>query len=172
MNVLDVENNNIIISSEALCMSFFKKIWDKDKDKNKINAGKDIKYVYFMCDPRKNLFFKYPTEKRSESIKQYVLEDLVYKPSKDVEAAIIEYKELIKSPILAAIEGAYSAIYNMKKKLEDIEIDPETSQKLIMNLPKMAGALAEAEKMLAEATSSSNRVRGNQTLGALESGEF
>lgn len=171
MRILDIKNGKLEITPEALGLKYFKTLWTRDKSKDKTKAYNDILYVYYYCD-FKSPFFKYPPEEREILIKEEVLNSKDYKIDKDVLSAIDGYSEISKTPIMKMLEGASVAIYNMRNHLVDKNIDPDTAQKIIINLPKMIAALNEANEAAQRELSAQSRVRGNQQISLLEQGEI
>ena len=50
MRLVDLLNNQIVISEEAYLLIPFKKLWDRDKSKHKERALAEMAYIYFMED--------------------------------------------------------------------------------------------------------------------------
>jgi hypothetical protein len=50
MRLVDLINNQIVISEEAYLLLPFKKLWDRDKSKSKGRALAEMAYIYFMED--------------------------------------------------------------------------------------------------------------------------
>ena len=52
MRLFDLINNQLVISEEAYTIKVFKKLWDRDKTKDKEVALAELGYIYFMEDFR------------------------------------------------------------------------------------------------------------------------
>ena len=58
------------IDPEALLLKPFKKIWDRDRSKDKNRALQELGFIYFVCDPRSDYQYLVDMEVRQEAVKQ------------------------------------------------------------------------------------------------------
>ena len=70
MNLFELENNVVVFSPQALLITPFKEIWDKDKTKDKRNAMKAMSFIYYMSDDRSDYMYLLDEEERTDVIKQ------------------------------------------------------------------------------------------------------
>ena len=177
MKLLDILNNKLIISPEALGLSFFKEIWFKDKSTDKSKATNDIKYVYYYSD-FSSPYFIYPELDRVNYIKEYVVGN-DYKVSKEVLKAIECYRELTITPAMRLLEAANVAISKTKDYLNGVDYtkmddngrfiyDIDKVSKLIINMPKMQEALNQAKDICLKEQSSTTKVRGGKDVSLFE----
>ena len=50
MRLFDLINNQLVISEEAYALTVFKRLWDRDKTKDKEKALAELAFIYFMED--------------------------------------------------------------------------------------------------------------------------
>ena len=173
MKILDLDQNKkIIISPEALGLTFFKVLWSRDKTKDKENAYRDIQYVYYFSDLN-SPFFKNPPDQRDGLIKEYVFGDTSYKVDKEVEAAIVAYKELNTTPAMEMLNAVTIVISKMKDYFESVDLSNGESeinkvQNAVINMPKMIAAVNEAKEACRKESLGTTRVRGGAQVGLFE----
>jgi hypothetical protein len=172
MRILELEDNILKISPEALGLSFFNKLWSKDKSKDKSKAYKDICYVFYYTDFN-SPFFKDPPDQREGLIKRYIIADEKFNVDNDIKEAIKGYEEVTKTPAMKMLESVTIAMDKMDNyfktvKFEGGDDEIDKVQKAIINMPKMIAAVNEAKEACRKETIGSTRVRGNATVGMFE----
>ena len=60
----------IKVEPEALLLKPFKKIWNRDRSKDKNRAMQELGFIYFVCDPRSDYQFLVDDNERLEAIKE------------------------------------------------------------------------------------------------------
>ncbi len=170
MKILELKDNKIILSPEALGLTFFKALWSRDKSKDKTQAYKDISYVFYFTDFN-SPFYSYSADQRDGLIKQYVVEDKDFKVDKEINEAIKCYGELNITPAMRMLSAAFIAIDKMEDYFKDVdyaEDDIDKVQKCIIAMPKLVTALNEANELCRKETTGTTKVRGNATVGMFE----
>jgi hypothetical protein len=87
-----LKDGNPVIEAKALFIPEFKKIWDRDKSKDKARATKELAYVYFMADYLSE-YNIYGVEK-AVMIGREMMDDQKYKPDVAVQEAIVKYEAM------------------------------------------------------------------------------
>lgn len=172
MKIIDLIDGNIVISPEALCISPFSELWQKDKSKGKTQATKQIKYIWFYSDYN-SPYFQHPESDRHNLILMDVLKDKEFEVTKEVKEGISKYKELATSPAINAVEAAFVLINKMHDYFKDVDLkDPSIDAKKIMgmfgDMPKVIASLNEAKKLALTEKVSGVKVRGDAELGQFE----
>lgn len=114
MKLLSLQNNKVTISPEALELSPFRKLWERDKTKDKGKALEDISYVYWFAD-FSSIYSSLSEEDRKEALLVDVY-DSKRKPDALVEEAVAFYKNKQDemSPSLSFLEAAMFAANKIK----------------------------------------------------------
>lgn len=170
MKILELNNDRVTISAEALGLTFFKTIWSRDKSKNKEKAYNEIAYVFYYCDFN-SPFFIYPPDERHKQIVEFVIGDKNFKVDKEVQEAIEGYTTLNTTPsmrMLQAVQIAIDKMENYFKTVDYEEDDIETVGKMIEKLPKMMESVNQATEICKKEISTGTRVRGNASVGLFE----
>lgn len=176
MKILDLDSNHkLIISPEALGLTFFKGLWSRDKSKTKEIAYKDISYVYYYSDFN-SPFFDNPPDQREGLIKKHILNDDTYKVDKDVLNAIEEYKKLCRTPAMEMLEAASIAIDRMKHYFSNVDFkngedEIDKVQRAIINMPKMISSINDAKKACIKESTGNSKVRGDAKVSMFEDKE-
>lgn len=173
MKILELHNDRVSISAEALGLTFFKTLWARDKSKNKEKAYNDIAYVFYYCDFN-SPFFIYPPEERSSQIKEYILGDKNFKIDKEIEVAIEGYTTLNTTPSMRMLESVQIAIAKMEGYFKAVDyetVDIDKVGKFIERLPKLMESVNQASEVCKKEIANGTRVRGNATVGQFEDRE-
>ena len=93
MRIIDLIEGNIVISPEALCISPFSELWQKDKSKGKALATRQIKYIWFYSDFN-SPYFQDPESDRHNLILMDVIKDKDFEVTEEVKEGIKKYKQL------------------------------------------------------------------------------
>jgi hypothetical protein len=169
--IFDLVNNVVIIKPETLNIKPFKALWLADKTKDKSNATKDIHYIWYFTD-FDSPYFEYDDLEKTKLIKEQILEDIKYKPSKEVLDAIRVYQELNNTPTIQLLEAANGAIFKMKEYFKDIDFSEDDIDKVsraVTNMPKMIEAINKAKELCRKEKAETTRNRGGYSEGLFES---
>lgn len=178
MRLIKYEGYNLTIEPELLTLAPFKKIWTRDKSKDKSRALQELAYIYFMYDIRSDYQIYIDEEKRSKEIK--LGEGMPENWEADVvvkEAA--EYFSKFKPAAALLLEDTRVAVDKLRTLLRDInlnEVDDKgrpiytlnTITSTIKQIPSLVKDLDEAERALAKEIAQSDKVRGAQEKSMYE----
>lgn len=170
MKILELNNDRVTISAEALGLTFFKTLWSRDKSKNKEKAYNDIAYVFYYCDFN-SPFSALPPDDRAKTIKQFVIGDTKFVVDKEIELAIEGYKELNTTPamkMLEAVQIAISKMENYFRTVDYAEEDIDKVGKFIERLPKLIESVNQASEICKKEQIGSTKVRGNMKTSLFE----
>lgn len=175
--LFDIERNKIIPSPDVLAIPALKKIWLRDKDKDKVNAMKDLSYIVFLCDfhsPYKDL----KGLEKEKLIIEDVFKDKKWQPDDDIKAAIKVYNKLQITPSMRMLQSAKLAIEKVADWFESVDLkeedvmgkpkysanDVSRNLKEIGNIVKSLNNLEKQVRLELEETSA----RGNNEIGYFE----
>ena len=98
MKAFDIQGDQVTFTPEFLAVPAFRKIWDRDKHKNKGIAIKELSYIVFLCDNTvNNPYLGYSEEIRSNVLKEDFMEDITWKEDRDIEIAIKKFRDLLET---------------------------------------------------------------------------
>lgn len=125
MNLLQIKENKIIPTPEALAIPEFNAIWlDDDKLKKEL-ALRHFAYIYFLCDFN-SVYQSYPREKRDEKIRKDLGNGKMFKISRKCKKGVEKYEELQKTftmEFLESVKSAQNAMTEYFKKVNFAERD-------------------------------------------------
>ena len=174
MKLFDLVNKKVEIQPQALTIQEFKKIWEKDKNKDKKFAIEDLSYVFFASDHR-SVYKNYAEDIRSKKIQDDIITQKDWKVSPDIQSAIAKYKDLHKTYSMGLLEDAESAIEQIRHYLRNVDVSSDESgavTKTLINNVKALGDLIKGLNILKDQVekevSEAGRIRGGGTLGSRE----
>lgn len=148
--MFDIDSNNNIILKEpgVLLISEFKKIWDSDKSKEKLEALKIFAYIYFKCD------FKSPyrNTKTKEELPEVLKKDLNlpkdFKETKEICLAQEKYIDLQTTKSLKMILSAEKALDQITKYFDEFDISKiKLDEDKANSINKLMGNLKQIDEV-------------------------
>lgn len=85
-------NNKLDITIEALTVTTFRELWERDKTDKKSHAMKDLSYIFWMGDFM-SPYLSLKEDDRSKEVITDIIEDENYKPDAKVKEALKKYEE-------------------------------------------------------------------------------
>ena len=122
MKLFKYEGYRIVISEEALLLKPFKKIWDRDKTKNKEKAYMELGFIYFYCDPRSDYQYLTDEEERLKAIKEGESIPDKWSPDNIVREAMNFYNGFKPTSALL-LEDTRNMVNGYRAKLREITKD-------------------------------------------------
>ncbi len=174
------EGYKLNISEEAFLLKPFKKLWSRDKTKNKDKALMELGFIYFFCDPRSDYQIIVDEEERTKAIIEGEGIDSKWKPDKEVEEAMSFYNSFKPTSSLL-LEDTRIAVEKLRKLLRDINLEAKddkgrpiytlnTITATIKQIPNLVKDLDEAEKAIASELKNSSKMRGQGEKTIFEDG--
>lgn len=172
------ENYDVIIDPEAILLVPFKKLYDRDRTKNKTKATMELAYIYYFCDPRSDYQYITSPTKRLEEIKKGLGIPKDWTPDKFVNEAMDYYNSF--KPISAGLlEDTKNLVTKFRKSLNDMDFNAtddkgkpintlNTIAKTIAEIPNLIVELDKAEKALMTDITNDSKARGTQTKALFE----
>lgn len=176
MKILSIENNKLVISPESLVIDSFRKIWDRDKGKNKEGAMLDLLYIFLKGSVDSPLF-SLPEKEREEQIFKFYIKQK-YVPDRLVMSALQEYKEISMTPGMRLLEGAYMLLSNLENYFRTanfIERDENgkpvfSAKEAVSNLKEVGAVLLSLNKL--KETVHKESAESFKNRGGADTGEF
>ena len=186
MDLLEVYNGRVVLSTHARLLDPYKSMWDKDKDPLKEEATKIFSYVEFLLSPKKsNPFFGYDPQIKGPEIKKRLWGEENYNSDVYTSFEIIRLVDAYKtdlntsSPSLVVLNDAIETAHNTREHLRTIDLGETTPTGALKLKPKdVTGALKEIPGLIKELEETRDRVlaelkesaksRNNREIGYFE----
>ena len=175
MKLFKYEGYRIVISEEDLLLKRFKKIWDRDKTKNKEKAYMELGFIYFYCDPRSDYQYLTDEEERLKAIKEGEGIPDKWSPDNIVKEAMNFYNgfkptsALLLEDTRNMVNGYRAKLREITKDMSNLEIkDIKDIGAIIKQIPALVKDLDEAERAVSKEIIESNKVRGSQEKSIYE----
>lgn len=149
MNLFTLKNYRVYISEEAYLLAPFKKIWDRDKSKDKSKALQELGLVYFVCDIRSDYQYIIDEEERIKEVIQGEGMPKNYVPDKEVRDAMEFYKSF-RTTAEIFLEGTRVAANNFRNYLINIDLNEEVDGKPKYNVGSVATALKQMPQLITD----------------------
>ncbi len=171
MQIFRLINNKIEISPEILLIKEFKDIWDNDKDKGKVNAYNEFKYVYLTSDAN-SAYYNFPDDKRKSFVSLECFGKDKWKEPKEVTTAIDKYKELTETSLQRLLKSVQNKIDDAADFLNRTKYTAETQRSINDTVKNLAGFVDQEEKLKGaiekEKGSSGKKRRGGRDTNLFE----
>lgn len=167
------DSYTVTVEPEALLLTPFKAIWDRDKSKDKHKALQELGYIYFFADPRSDYQFIVDEEERAKEIIKGQGMPGKWKPDEVVKRALDFYNSF-KPASAGLLEDTRVAVNKLRQLLRDIDLAAvddkgkpiytlNTITATIKQIPSLVKDLDEAERTLSKDIIAEARARGQQT---------
>ncbi len=145
MNLFDLKKGKILLTPQGLLIPEFKVLWDRDKNRNKEKALRDLSYVYFITDYKSPYAVSAPSDDvLSSMVAMDFMKKKKYNPDKEIEAAIKKYKELQFTPSMNLLTASIKTINNLTIYLENVDLqERDKSGKPIYKPSDVTNSLAK-----------------------------
>lgn len=171
MKLLKYEGYNLTFEPEILTLKVFKKLFTRDKTKDKSKFLQELGYIYFMLDPRSDYMYITDEDERSKAI--IIGEGLsdTWKVDSILQDAMDYYKSFRPTSALL-LEDTRVAVDKLREALRSINIT-ETDDKgrpiytlntivaTIKQVPSLVKDLDDAEKAISKEIVQNDKIRGN-----------
>ena len=181
MNLLEMNNGVVEISPESLSINEFKKLWIRDKSKNKLKAQAELAYVYYFTDWKSPYRMYYDLKEKKEKIILDLFDGKKWEADQLVADACKKYEELTTTDSMLLLQDARSAIGKLRAYFTDVDLTERdeksgkpiyAAKDLMMNI-KQVGSVVKGMKELQEEVAkeqniSETRIKGGGRAGAFE----
>lgn len=168
----------IKVEPEALLLKPFKKIWNRDRSKDKNRAMQELGFIYFVCDPRSDYQYLVDLDTRMESVKQGEGLPNDWTPDQTVKEAM-EFYLSFKPTSALLLEDTRVAVDKLREHLKNMdfnEVDDKGKPKYTLNtitstikqIPELIKGLDEAEKAVTSDIREMSKARGNHEKAIME----
>lgn len=170
MKLLKYEGYTLTFEPEILTLKVFKKLYQRDRTKDKSRFIQELAFIYFYVDPRSDYQMYTDEEERfnkiieGEGIKDFKIDN-------DLLAAI-KYYESFRPTSALLLEDTRVAVDKLRKTLREIDLNAtdekgkpiytlNTIISTIKQVPSLVRDLDEAERTIAKELVQSDIVRGS-----------
>jgi len=178
-NIFEIRDETPVITTESINIPIFKKIWERDKTKNKTKAAQIYAYIYHCYDPR-SVYSNLQRDVRLDIVAEEYMGDVNYKPDELVLNAIEKYKQLISTPEIRAMQAATIMVDKLSNFFRTVDFSEKDDKgqyvnkttDAVRNLKDLGNVMKSLEELRKQvekglAQSKSNN-RGNQELNMFD----
>lgn len=171
MKLLKYEGYNLTFEPEILALKVFKRLYQRDRTKDKSKFLQELAFIYFMVDPRSDFQYLTDEEERIKAIKEGEGFPDDWRIDSLLQDAIDYYKSFNPTSALL-LEDTRVAVDKLRKLLREIDLEQtdnngkpvytlNTIVTTIKQVPALIKDLDEAERSLAKELIQNDKVRGN-----------
>lgn len=171
MKLLKYEGYNLTFEPEILTLKVFKRLFTRDKTKDKSRFLQELGYIYFMLDPRSDYMYITDEDERSKAIITGEGLSDTWKVDSILQDAMDYYKSFRPTSALL-LEDTRVAVDKLREALRSINIT-ETDDKgrpiytlntivaTIKQVPSLVKDLDDAERAISKEIVQNDKIRGS-----------
>lgn len=180
MKLVRVDNYQLKVEDELLLLTPFRKLYKKDKTRDKGNFIEFLTLIYYVYDPRSD--YSYIVNEK-ERLKEVCETNGINKEKfTDLEQECIDlYKQLTTTISNELLRSTKIAISKVRQFLENLDMNAVDDKgkplytissvtTAIRQIPQLAKDVMDAEKAIAKELQEQGRVRGGAELHVMEDG--
>lgn len=171
MKLLKYEGYNLTFEPELLTLRVFKRLFMRDKTKDKSRFLQELGYIYFMLDPRSDYMYITDNEERSKAIIEGEGLPNTWKVDSALQDAMDYYKSFRPTSALL-LEDTRIAVDKLREALRSInltDVDDKgrpiytlnTIVATIKQVPALVKDLDDAERAIAKEIIQNDKIRGS-----------
>ena len=165
------EQYKIDIDPVAYTLIPFKKIWDRDKSKDKSKARKELAFIYFSIDYKSDFYNIPEVEQREIEVIKHIFEKEKWSPDKAIKEAQEFYKERQKTFSLVLLENALLGLGKLSEYFRTIdftEYDPKKFADTVRQLPAIIESLKKTEDSIQREQEQGKKKKGGRDKAIYE----
>ena len=146
------DNYEITFSPELLTIEVFKKIVDRDKNKGKELAKKEISFIYFFTDIKSDYMYIADREARIKEIKNDLMLPSKWTLDNDLNKAISLYEERSTTVNTSLYKSACKSAIDISNYLNDtasLLAERDENGKVVTDIAKITGSLEKVPRIMA-----------------------
>ena len=167
MKLLKYEGYRLIFEPEILTLKVFKKLYTRDRTKDKSRFLQELGLIYFYADPRSDYQYLIDEDERLKAIIEGEGLPNDFKIDKDLQNAI-DYYSTFKTTSALLLEDTRAMIEGYRKKIKELTTEMESLEikeikdlgMIIKQIPSLIKDLDEAEKAVTKEIVQNDKVRG------------
>lgn len=181
MNLFEVVQNVVVFSPQTLQLKPFREIWDNDRSKDKMEAAREMSYVYYMADERSDYMYILDPDERSSQIQCDLDFDDDWVIPQYIIVAISFYSKRSETASTRLLVSTRGILNKISKFLDDVDMSAKDNRDKYINditkitaavekIPKLIKALNDIEKEIIREKELKAQ-SGNKEIGAFDTDE-
>lgn len=167
MKLLKYEGYRLSFEPEILTLKVFKKLYTRDRTKDKSRFLQELGLIYFYADPRSDYQYLIDEDERLKAIIEGEGLPNDFRIDKDLQSAI-DYYSTFKTTSALLLEDTRAMIEGYRKKIKELTTEMESLEikeikdlgMIIKQIPSLIKDLDEAEKAVTKEIVQNDKVRG------------
>lgn len=175
MELFELKNYRVVFAPQALALVPFKKLWDRDKSKDKTIAIAELASIYYFADYKSDFTDILDEHERIEEIKKYVNLPKNWAPDEAYKEAVSFYLERSETITTKLLRDARIGVDKLSKFLKEVDLNKEDKHgkpkynakqigDSIKNLGDIVGALEKLDAQVKK-EQRDNTLRGGRDKG-------
>ena len=180
MKIFDISSGEVIVDPSRVIIPEFKKLWSRDKSKDKSKVMKEIAYITFLFDlSADNPYRGFSEYERDIVLKKDLFNDVNWEPDNLVKDAIVKFQRLMETTNVRVLLGAKQAAEELAKWFRQVKYDAVDDRgdslfsvtELSRNLKEVGNiikSLSQLEEMVRKEQIEKTTTRGGSDIGMYE----
>ena len=161
-------NNKLDITIEALTVTTFRELWERDKSDKKSHAIRDLSYIFWMGDFM-SPYLSLKEDERHKEVVVDIIEDETYKPDEMVLKGLKKYEEFqeVSNEAMVNLKSVREAARRLREFFNDENILKKTdkSGRPIYKPKDITSAIQEYTKVIDSIDKWMAKIKNEMTLG-------
>ena len=169
MRLFDIDKGKVVMNPTSLWLPEFKKLWNRDKSEDKVDASAEISYVVFMYDYRSPYRDYTERDREQKILKDCFPEKQDWVPDKEIQKAVKRFRELQETTNSRLLQAAKIAANKLTEYFRNV--DSSAASEIVRNLKELGTvvkSLDMLEKQVQKEQLEKSSVRGGQEIGLFE----
>lgn len=178
--LLAINGDDIEISPESLAIKEFKKLWNRDKSKNKEKAKKELTFVYYYTDWQSPYRIYFDEKEKKQNIILDLFDGKKWETDDIIIEACKKYQQLSTTDSMLLLQDARAAIGKLREYFRDVNLtekDEKTgkpiysAKDLMLNLKQVGSVIKgmkELQEEVAKEQMTETRIKGGGKAGIFE----
>jgi len=186
MELFQIKNNKVSVAPQALLLEPYKKLWDRDKSKDKERATAELGFVWYYCDIKSPFSIILSSEEKIKEIKKITAG---LGPEWELDSFVIDacvfYKESQKTVSSEILDNTIGLMLRINAFLKDLNPNETYEDKFgnikykhdftkivaaAKQVPGLLQTLNETREQVLKEQEVDSGMRGNKQKSIFESG--
>ncbi len=172
MELFEFDRERVVPKPHTLLITEFKKVWDRDKSKDKGLALRELAFVFYLMNYKTVYLNTIPEEREQAIISDLFPENSQWVPDELVKVACRKYDEMQVTPAMRFLQSQLYALEQSMGYFNSVDYKKmDTKGKPIYDISSVTNSMSKSAAVLDSLEKISDRVRKELSIrGRIQGG--